>query len=459
MRAAKPLLVSFLAVAAIVPFFPGRASAVGVTYTAPADARASAANPTTNYGRSSRLEVDQSPLHESFVRFAVTVSEPVVRARLRLYVTNGSTNGPEVYPAENTWSETSLTWNSRPVRSGGMLADLGRVSANRYAEWDVTAAVTGTGTYSFAVIADSGDGTTLRSREATSNRPQLVVETEVSSTTTTTTTTTTTVPPPDGTPDLIGAGDIAASGGRQAATAALLGAFPDATVFTAGDNAYNDGTLAQFNNHYAPSWGLYRGRTRPSPGNHDYRTPGAAGYFEYFGAAAGDPGKGYYGFDLHDNWHIVVLNTEIDHGAGSAQEQWLRADLAAHAAMNIAAIFHKPRFSSGNRAGFVSTASLWRALYEYRAEFVVSAHNHHYERFAPQTPSGVADQNGIREFVVGTGGAGLYAFGTTQPNSEVRNNTTHGVLALLLEPDSYAWQFIPVAGRTFSDTGTQPVSR
>jgi hypothetical protein len=127
--------------------------------------------------------------------------------------------------------------------------------------------------------------------------------------------------------------------------------------------------------------------------------------------------------------------------------------------MNIGAIWHKPRFTSATRSGYASTTSLWQALYEYRAEFVVNAHNHHYERFAPQTPSGVADQNGIREFVVGTGGADLDAFGTPQPNSQIRSNSAHGVLALTLGPDSYTWRFIPVAGKAFSDTGTQPVSR
>jgi hypothetical protein len=202
---------------------------------------------------------------------------------------------------------------------------------------------------------------------------------------------------------------------------------------------------------YAPSWGRHKARTKPSVGNHEYQTPGAAGYFDYFGAAAGDRTKGYYSYGLGE-WHIVVLNSNcsiVSCGAGSAQEQWLRADLAANPAACTLAYFHHPRFNSGASHGNTPAVQpLWQALYD-------AGNEHLYERFGPQTPGGVADAaRGIRQFTVGTGGRGLYNWGTIKPNSEVRNNTTFGVLALTLGSGSYDWRFVPVQGATFTDAGT-----
>lgn len=254
---------------------------------------------------------------------------------------------------------------------------------------------------------------------------------------------------------LVGAGDIAScSSDGDEATARLLDAIPG-TVFTTGDNAYSNGTATEFADCYGPSWGRHRSRTRPTAGNHDYRTRDAAGYFGYFGAAAGEATRGYYGYDLGD-WHVVVLNSNIDMRAGSAQERWLRADLARGARRCTLAYWHHPRFSSGTRHGsHPGTEPLWQALYDAGADVVLSGHEHHYERFAPQTPTGVADTaRGIREFVVGTGGKGHYPLGPPIANSEVSNATTHGVLKLTLGAQSYSWQFIPVAGGTFSDSGS-----
>lgn len=253
---------------------------------------------------------------------------------------------------------------------------------------------------------------------------------------------------------LVGAGDIASCPDTgAAATAALLDTVAG-IVFTAGDNAYPSGAPNDYANCYAPTWGRYKARTLPAPGNHEYVTPQALGYFGYFGAAAGDPQMGYYSYGLGD-WHVVVLNVEIDVSAGSPQEQWLRADLAATSSRCTLAYWHQPRFSSGSAHGSSPYVQpLWQALYDYHAAIVVSAHEHSYERFAPQTPAGVADPaNGIREFVVGTGGDSHYSFGPPLPNSEVRNDATFGVLKLTLNPGSYMWQFIPVAGQTFRDSG------
>jgi calcineurin-like phosphoesterase family protein len=264
-------------------------------------------------------------------------------------------------------------------------------------------------------------------------------------------------PPPPGTTNvLVGAGDIAdCSSDGDEATAALLDHI-DGTVFTAGDNAYSDGSAANFSQCYEPSWGRHKGRTRPSPGNHDYHTTDAADYYAYFGALAGDPGKGYYSYDLGD-WHIISLNSNISMSAGSVQEQWLRADLAASSLTCTLAYWHHPRFSSGTQHGSTSSAEpLWQALYDAGAEIVVSGHEHNYERFAPQTPGGVADPaNGIREFVVGSGGTGHYNdLGTPLANSEVFEGSTFGVIKLTLGPGTYSWSFVPVAGATFTDSGT-----
>jgi thiol-disulfide isomerase/thioredoxin len=253
---------------------------------------------------------------------------------------------------------------------------------------------------------------------------------------------------------LVGAGDIAdceSDGDEQ--TAALLDSIPG-TVFTAGDNAYSRGTAAEFAGCYTPSWGRHKNRTRPALGNHDRRTDQGGPYFAYFGARAGPAGRGYYSYDL-GAWHIVALNSVTDMKAGSPQERWLRADLAATRARCVLAYWHHPRFSSGTKHGSQSqTAPLWQALADHGAEIVLSGHEHNYERFAPQSPSGQADPDGIREFVVGTGGADHYPFGPPIANSEVRNGDTWGVLKLTLSTDGYRWQFIPAAGQTFTDSGS-----
>jgi hypothetical protein len=254
-------------------------------------------------------------------------------------------------------------------------------------------------------------------------------------------------------PVFVGAGDISnCSRTQDEATAKLLDNI-SGTVFTVGDNAYPDGTASQFSNCYGPTWGRHKNRTRPSPGNHDYHTSGASGYYNYFGSAAGDPNKGYYSYNL-GAWHIISLNSEISMGAGSAQEQWLKADLAANSSVCTLAYWHKPRFSSGQHGNIAGSQALWQALYDDRADVILNGHDHTYERFAPQNPNAQADPNGIREFVVGTGGASLYSFPSIQPNSQVRNNTTWGVLKLTLHATSYDWQFVPIAGQTFTDSGS-----
>lgn len=257
---------------------------------------------------------------------------------------------------------------------------------------------------------------------------------------------------------LVGAGDIAdckdLSGAE--ATANLLDKIPG-TVMAVGDLAYPDGTAANFE-CYDKTWGRVKSRTRPAPGNHEFHSTGATYYFQYFGQAAGDPGKGYYSYEL-GAWHVVVLNSECVAAGGcdaaSAQGQWLRADLAAHPAACTLAYFHKPLFSSGGAHGNdLLMKPLWDALYEANADVIVNGHDHDYERFAPQTPDGTADSSrGIREFVVGTGGKNLRPFGVVRANSEVHSLEAFGILKLTLLPGRYQWEFIPQAGKSFTDSG------
>ena len=260
---------------------------------------------------------------------------------------------------------------------------------------------------------------------------------------------------------LVGAGDISrCTNDNDEATARLLDEVVG-TVFTLGDNVYPNGTHAEFMNCYEPTWGRHKDRTYPSPGSHDYRSSGAAGYYAYFGSAASpldsdctDHCRGYYSYDL-GAWHIVVLNSEIEMRAGSTQEQWLREDLAENRSTCTLAYWHTPRFSSGRHGNSRRVRALWEALYDHGADVVLNGHDHLYERFAPQSPTGQSEpMRGIRQFTVGTGGTGLYSYTTIQPNSEVRDNTTWGVLKLTLHPTSYDWEFIPIEGQTFTDAGS-----
>jgi Calcineurin-like phosphoesterase len=263
--------------------------------------------------------------------------------------------------------------------------------------------------------------------------------------------------PPD--PVLVGAGDIASCGsGGDEQTAALLDKI-EGTVFTLGDNVYPNGTANQFLECYDPTWGRQKARTRPVPGNHDYRVSGAAGYFGYFGGAAGDPRTGYYAYDMGPNWRVLVLNSNCGQiggcGPGSAQEKWLKKDLADNPRPCTVAMWHHPLYSSGEHGDDTDMRNLWRVLYDAGADLVLSGHDHTYERFAPQDADGRLDaKRGLRSFVVGTGGRSHYDFHRPERDSELRNNTTYGVLKLTLHPDSYDWEFIPVAGETFRDSGT-----
>jgi hypothetical protein len=255
---------------------------------------------------------------------------------------------------------------------------------------------------------------------------------------------------------LTGAGDISICGQEgDNQTAALLAGIPG-EIFTAGDNSNEDGAAWQYQKCFDESWGQFKDRLHPAAGNHDYYTPGAQPYYAYFGAAAGNPGEGWYSYDT-GGWHIVVLNSncnDVACGKDSAQIAWLRADLAASGAQCTLAVWHHPRWSSGLAGSDGRMSPAYRVLYEYGAEVVVSGHAHDYERLAPLDPEGKRDpQRGIRQFVVGTGGVNYLPFPGLLPESEAHDAGTFGVLRFTLYPDRYAWDFIPVEGQTFTDGG------
>ncbi|HLO27711.1 MAG TPA: DNRLRE domain-containing protein [Anaerolineales bacterium] len=475
-------------------------TATTLTFTPDADAYVKQSSPSTNYGIASSLQVNgaSNPDIESFLRFTVTgVSGTVQNARLRLYTTtNGTRNGPAVYATEAAWAETGLNWNNRPARTSQAADNKGTLRTNAWVEYDVTPLVTGNGTISFVLAADSSDGVRFSSRQG-KQPPQLVItlssaentptntetstptstdtltptSTDTLTPTSTDTSTSTLTPSPTETSTFtptstssptvtltptssssavfVGAGDISTcSSNNDEATAKLLDNI-SGTVFTAGDNAYTDGSYTEYLNCYDPTWGRHKARTRPVPGNHEYLTLNAAGYFQYFNNV-----PAYYAFNL-GAWRIYALNSELAVSATSAQVAWLQADLAANPSQCVLAYWHKPRWSSGSNHGSSSAMqTLWQVLYDAGAELIISGHEHNYERFAEMNASGAAASPGLREIVVGTGGASLYPFGTALSTSQVRNNSTYGVLELTLRPGGYDWQFVPVAGSTFTDRGS-----
>lgn len=260
---------------------------------------------------------------------------------------------------------------------------------------------------------------------------------------------------------LLAAGDIADcfnDGDEQ--TAAILARYPDAVIAAVGDTVYEDGTPEEFAQCYGPSWGQFLDRTYPAQGNHEMGdsregTP----YYDYFGAAAGAPGKGYYSYDL-GTWHIVVLNSNCGKvggcSAGKPQTYWLEQDLASHPAACTLAYWHYPRFSSGQWGDHEEMEPIWEILYRHGAEIVLGGHDHNYERFKPIGLNGVADETyGMRQFVVGTGGKNLGKIDPShiEANSEITDTSTYGILKISLLADSYQWEFIPAGGGTFTDSG------
>jgi chitodextrinase len=507
-----------------------------VTLNPTADAHVDEGSPTTNFGTAAlRVDAGTGVAVESYMLFTVSGLAGTLRhATLRLYASSGTADGPAVYTSSTNWTETGITWATRPTRTATATDDKAGISTGTWVDYDVTTLMTGNGPWSFVLAGISTDGVDFHSREGV-NKPQLVItmgaaapsptqvdlswtvatddvgvtgydlyrgstliaslglvntysDTTVSANTTysytvkardragnvsgASNTLSVKTPSSGGTSPVIAtAGDIACAntdaaynGGlgtstacQQLATSNLLVNGGFAAVLALGDNQYNSGSLAQFNSVYNPTWGRVKSITHPAIGNHEYGTSNASGYFTYFGSSAGDPTKGYYSYDI-GTWHVVTLNsncTIVACTAGSAQEQWLRSDLSAHPAACTIAVTHHARWSSGHDGDNVFLQPLWQALIDGGVDVLLSGHSHNYERFAPQNASGGLDTtNGIRQFVVGTGGAFFTGVGTAHANSEVRNNNTFGIMKMTLRPTGYDWQFVRAAGGTFTDSGS-----
>ena len=466
------------------------ATATSVTshFSPSADAYVSQTRPTVNFGSAKELLAGGRPkVRRSYLRFDLAnLSGTVAKATVRFYSKDTSETGFEVRAVTDSgWGEQTITYKTAPP-PGPVVATAPRAAADGFTSVDITGLVAGGGVVNLAVTtADSR--LRFASRESGELAPQLIVEATATSTSTSTSTTlakttttlaststtlrqttttldpTTTAPvvPGSGDPTIAAAGDIACDSStrgattcHQAATADLLTAGNFTAVLGLGDHQYPSGALADFKAYYDPTWGRVKAKTYPAPGNHEYQTSGAAGYFAYFGDRAGPAGRGYYSFNV-GTWHVISLNSEISTAAGSPQQTWLQGDLAASSQRCTLAYWHKPLFSSGPHGNDSSVKPLWDMLYAAGADVVLAGHDHDYERFAPQTPSGSADPTrGIREFVVGTGGKEHYSISSTKPNSQVHNTDTFGVLRLTLHPDGYDWQFLPEAGKTFTDSGT-----
>jgi len=251
---------------------------------------------------------------------------------------------------------------------------------------------------------------------------------------------------------LVGAGDIGDCGTEGAHLTGHLLDNIAGTVFTLGDNAYPDGAAKNFADCYEPFWGRHKARTRPSPGNHEYESRAAADYFAYFGDRAGDPALGYYRFDL-GGWSIYSLNSSVPAGTSSPQYRWLVDALARDTGTCTLAYWHHPVRSSGMHGDIANMRAIWNLLTTRHADVVLAGHDHLYERFAPMNASFGSDPQGVRQFVVGTGGAPLYNFEATKPRSEVQVRSW-GVLKLTLSPADYAWQFITATGVADAGQGT-----
>ncbi len=275
---------------------------------------------------------------------------------------------------------------------------------------------------------------------------------------------------------IVAAGDIACAPAsnvpspvacQQEATAQAVEQINPSFVAALGDNQYETGSLAEYQGAFAPTWGRFKDRIRPTAGNHEWLTAGAAGYFDYFGSQAGERGKGWYSYQAGD-WHVIVLDSQCNLnggcGAGSEQDRWLRGDLAAHRAESCTlAYYHIPPFTGGaarDSTDSVAARPLFATLHEAQVDLVVTGHEHSYQRFAPLDQFGNEDRAaGLREIVVGTGGKDLKSLQVLAPNTEARDDKTFGVLELTLRPTDYAWKFHPVAGGTFTDTGSTPCHR
>lgn len=434
--------------------------------TAPtADAYVNSDQPDQNAGMSRSLYADGAPnVANSYLSFDLSqlTGLQLTSATLRLVATSGQHAGSagsiEIRDASGTaWIErgsSGVTFDTRPP-IGDIVGTIDGVDRNEVVL--VNLATSGLhpgpdGVLTLALTTSSADGAFFWSREVAEPelRPELVVISDNQSS-----------------PVVVAVGDIACRENLPTPTACQYQATSDLAIALApdavlalGDLQYTTGALASFMAEYEPTWGRLRSITWPVPGNHEYTTPGASGYYDYFYPPTDLEirAKGYYSFDL-GQWHLIALNSNCSYvscAAGQSQEEWLRADLAATSAQCILAFWHHPRFTSGTRGPYLGVQPLVDALYERGVDVILNGHNHFYERFVLQDRIGAADPAaGFREFIVGTGGKEVLNLGVgTHPNREVRNTDSFGVLKLTLHAGSYDWEFVPAPGSSFVDSGS-----
>ena len=418
-----------------------------------ADSYVAAAEPTKNISDTPTLRIDGAPRIVALLQFDLRrLSRPIRDATLRIFALSDSRAGVRVRVARfGAWSERDMTYQAANRFANGAVASSKAFPANSWATADVTSLLSGAAGKIVTLVVSTAGPTNISfaSREGGGEIPQLVIHVSGAAPATSA----------SGTAEVLAAGDIGTCNGNgDEATGALLNANPDTNVLALGDLAYESGSPTNFADCYAPAWGAAKERTHPVPGNHEYGTSHADGYFEYFGAVAGPRPQGYYSFDI-GAWHLIAINSNCSEvggcGEGSPQERWVREDLARHPARCTLAFWHHPLFSSGQHGAFESMRPIWQALYDGGADIVLNGHDHDYERFAPQTPTGQPDPSrGIREFVVGTGGKSRRPFRAPVANSEARSDSVFGVLRLSLAPIRYEWSFVPAQGGAFSDSGS-----
>jgi hypothetical protein len=488
------------------------ASLLTLTLNPVADSYVDAGNPTTNNGTTTQIRIDGSPIVRSYLRFNVTgITGTVSSATLKIYANSAQSTGFEIHRVSDTaWGETTITYSNAPAYDAPILGTSGALKAGTWYSTDITSAVTGNGLNSFLLLTTNSTAESLGSRES-ATPPQLVVVYSDSSTPTPTVTptptalptpsptiaptptatpTVTPIPTPtptlaptpspivtptptpisSGDPVIAAAGDIGCKLGTTCSAQAVYNLIPPMTpagILTLGDTQYYCGSAQAFAQVFNPSWGQSKSIIHPAVGNHEYLTSGAsdctsantgaAGYYGYFGSAAGNPSQGYYSYDI-GSWHLISLNTQCSSaggcGSGSPQYTWLQTDLANHSNTCTLAYYHIPLYSEGGRAN-ANSQPMFSLMYQKGVDLVLTGHDHIYERFKPQDASGNAVTNGITEFVVGTGGANHTSIVSSLANSATANATTFGVLKLTLHSGSTDYKFVPeTTSGTFTDSGT-----
>ena len=448
------------------------------TVVASEDAFVTAESPGRNFGETGALRVSGFPRMRAYMRFVVPdLDGEVEKATLTIFVKRGTRAGAAVRLVAGGWDEHGVTYRNAPA-PGAVVAQRSRVrGGGTWVSFDVTSAVSENATVDLALTSSTGATIVAVSSER-ERGPRLTIDRTAASSPPPSSPPPSSAPPsspppsspPEGPAVIAAAGDIAcdpaspyfnngegtSSQCRQRATSDLLVGRSLDAVLTLGDNQYEQATLAQFRASYDPSWGRVKAITRPSLGNHEYDAGSPDGYFDYFGSSAGTRYQGWYSYRV-GAWNLIALNSACfpagGCGMGSPQVDWLTAELRRLGGSCTLVYWHHPRFSSGN-AWSTDVQDFWRVLYDHNVDVVLNGHEHFYERFAPQDPSGNPDgARGIRQFIVGTGGKDTRTFSHLERNSESRG-TDFGVLEMTLQPGSYSWRFLPAAGESFTDSGS-----